>query len=188
VVRDSCSNMCFMQGDGNLVIYNNGTPTWWSGTHGNPGGSLSVIDSGAIAIYDQNGNLRKLYGIPVTGVLKEHYFSANRQYVLVFQGDGNLVLYGSSGALWWTGTIGSDLCAMQGDGNLVIYNNGTPTWSSGTPGNPGAHIAVQDTGAVGIFDKNGNMIKSYSAVNKNLELVTSEHLKFNDFKHLFKSP
>jgi hypothetical protein len=61
--------------------------------------------------------------------------SGNR---LVVQGDGNLVLYGSSGvALWSTrtnGTSGNRL-VVQGDGNLVLYgSSGVALWSTRTNG------------------------------------------------------
>src|SRR5947209_4484669 len=52
--------------------------------------------------------------------------SANGQYTFVYQGDGNLVLYGPGGALWASNTGGRSVgeCIMQGDGNLVIYDDG----------------------------------------------------------------
>ena len=57
---------------------------------------------------------------------------------LVFQGDGNLVVYKSTGvAAWSTGTNGhpQDMMVLQLDGNLVIYDvDGVPLWSSDTYG------------------------------------------------------
>ncbi|KAJ3125890.1 hypothetical protein HK098_008141 [Nowakowskiella sp. JEL0407] len=57
---------------------------------------------------------------------------------LIYQNDGNVVLYsGSRGAIWSTGTYGVDsnwLC-IQDDANLVLYDlNGNPVWSSNTGG------------------------------------------------------
>ncbi|MGO9903657.1 MAG: hypothetical protein ACLP0J_29230 [Solirubrobacteraceae bacterium] len=59
----------------------------------------------------------------------------------VMQGDGNLVIYGYTGAIWATGTGPGHPGAwlnMQNDGNLVIYwYNGAglvPIWASGTNG------------------------------------------------------
>jgi hypothetical protein len=47
---------CVMQGDGNLVIYDqNNVPKWASGTVGNPGASLTVQDDGNVVIYNTGG-------------------------------------------------------------------------------------------------------------------------------------
>ena len=59
---------------------------------------------------------------------------------LVFQGDGNFVLYGSGVAKWATGTQdankggnGGRSISLQGDGNLAIYNgSGGHLWNAGT--------------------------------------------------------
>jgi hypothetical protein len=58
--------------------------------------------------------------------------------LLLFQTDGNLVLYdGNQNALWSTHTQGSGATnlAFQDDGNIVLYdNNSNPVWSTGTAG------------------------------------------------------
>jgi hypothetical protein len=58
--------------------------------------------------------------------------------LLLFQTDGNLVLYdGNQNALWSTHTQGSGATklAFQDDGNIVLYDaNSNPVWSSGTAG------------------------------------------------------
>lgn len=80
--------------------------------------------------------------------------SPNGRYNFIYQTDGNLVLYGSNGALWASGTYGRGVgkAVMQGDGNLVVYNGSNqPLWASGTFGNPGATLAVQDDGNVVIY-------------------------------------
>jgi len=43
--------------------------------------------------------------VAITGRMTDIYRSLNDQYFLAFQGDGNLVLYGPSGAIWWSGTV-----------------------------------------------------------------------------------
>ena len=56
---------------------------------------------------------------------------------LVWQADGNLVLYDKYGALWASGTNGSgaSLC-WQVDGNLVVYpRSGRALFATGTNGN-----------------------------------------------------
>jgi len=81
-------------------------------------------------------------------------FSANGRYRLVFQDDGNLVLYEGNHA-WWdtkTGNRGATQCIMQSDGNLVIYTSpNRPIWASGTAGNPGSWLRVQDDRNVVIY-------------------------------------
>ena len=80
--------------------------------------------------------------------------SADGRYKFVMQRDGNLVLYGPSGALWASNTVGrgSDHVRMQSDGNLVMYDAGErPLWQSNTPGNPNAYLVVQNDGNVVIY-------------------------------------
>jgi hypothetical protein len=80
-------------------------------------------------------------------------WSQNSQVVLLMQGDGNLVLYTGSGAVWATGTQGAgNAAAMQEDGNLVVYSHdGVPLWDSHTWGTPGAFLKVQDDGKLVIY-------------------------------------
>ncbi|MET0284352.1 MAG: hypothetical protein ABW352_07775 [Polyangiales bacterium] len=87
-------------------------------------------------------------------------WSPNRQYKLIWQWDGNLVLY--EGASEWLWDIQKDTkksnqggrMVMQTDGNLVSYDpSNRPLWSSKTQGKPGAFLAVQDDGNVVIYAK-----------------------------------
>lgn len=80
--------------------------------------------------------------------------SCDGRFTLVMQGDGNLVLYQGSKALWWTATNGRGavLAAMQTDGNFVLYTAaGHPVWASGTYGRAGARLAVQNDGNTVIY-------------------------------------
>lgn len=74
-------------------------------------------------------------------------WSTNGSYRIIMQSDGNLVLYGPSGALWstrTTGTSSSNRAVMQGDGNFVVYNNSnSPVYHTGTYGHTGATLVVQ---------------------------------------------
>ncbi|HMV66506.1 MAG TPA: NBR1-Ig-like domain-containing protein [Myxococcota bacterium] len=75
--------------------------------------------------------------------------SEDGRFSLIYQSDGNLVLYrnGDGSPLWSSGTVGEPAGSteMQGDGNLVVYAaGGAPVWASGTAGNPGAWLAVQN--------------------------------------------
>jgi hypothetical protein len=82
--------------------------------------------------------------------------SPNYGYQLIYQPDGNLVLYRGDGAvLWNTGTFGTSpgRAEMQTDGNFVIYDtNNNVQFSAGTFGNPGATLALQDDGNVVIYN------------------------------------
>ena len=80
--------------------------------------------------------------------------SADGTVALRYQSDGNLVLYGSSGALWDSGTWGHSAgrAEMQTDGNFVIYDGaGTPVWATGTAA-AGAYLHVHGDGYVMVHD------------------------------------
>jgi hypothetical protein len=113
-----------------------------SGGAGGPGGS--VIDPGVVldpgAVID----------------------SPNGFYHLIYQYDGNFVLYDADWVpLWATGTDGTSVgfVVMQHDGNLVLYDGaGVPRWASGTHDYPGAHLAVQDDGNVVVYGVDGSAL------------------------------
>ena len=73
--------LLIMQGDGNLVLYSGGKPTWSSGTHGHPGARLVAQSDGNVVIYSGNKPLWN------TGT---HKHPGAR---LILQNDGNLVVY-----------------------------------------------------------------------------------------------
>src|SRR5215831_1176391 len=80
--------------------------------------------------------------------------SGDGRFLLVYQVDGNLVLYQGSNPLWATGTYGTTpgFVSMQTDGNLVVYNSsGRPVWASNTWGHPGAGLVVQNDGNTVIY-------------------------------------
>jgi len=84
--------------------------------------------------------------------------SCDGRFTLVLGGDGNLVLYEGSTALWAANIAGKSgtTAIMQGDGNFVVYTaGGTPVWASNTAGNSGASLLVQDDGNVVISSSSG---------------------------------
>jgi YD repeat-containing protein len=85
--------------------------------------------------------------------------SADGRFQLVMQGDGNLVLYQGSQALWVTpGTWGTtNTAAFQTDGNFVVYGPSGPLWASSTYA-PGAEIALQNDGNLVIYAMNGSAV------------------------------
>ncbi len=90
--------------------------------------------------------------------------SSDEMYCLVYQSDGNLVLYTHTGyPVWASGTSGTapGMATMQGDGNLVIYDSyGNPVWDSGTWGNNGAYLSIDPTGWVEIRSGSGTRLWS----------------------------
>ncbi len=91
-------------------------------------------------------------------------FSCDERFYLVYQGDGNLVLYNWGASprypTWWTGTMGSPaVAAMQVDGNLVIYDAaGRPVWYTNTGGNWGAYLVLQKNGNLVMHAPNGTVL------------------------------
>jgi hypothetical protein len=88
--------------------------------------------------------------------------SANGNYHLVYQTDGNLVLYNYNWttALWSTGTQSSPgMAVMQTDGNFVVYDDQWGVkYNTGTPGNRGAYLVVTNAGAVLLISISGGLL------------------------------
>ncbi|PZE24743.1 hypothetical protein DEI86_11945 [Curtobacterium sp. MCBD17_028] len=74
--------------------------------------------------------------------------SANKQYTLNMQADGNLVVYGMNRALWSSGTSGKPgaYLKMQADGNLVVYLGSKAIWESHTSNKPANKLTMEDNG------------------------------------------
>ncbi len=89
-------------------------------------------------------------------------FSTDGRFGLIYQGDGNLVLYAPNGVpLWWTGVVGPPgVTMMQTDGDLVILSNGTVGWHTGTAGHPGAYMRVQSDGNLVMCSASGSVLMS----------------------------
>ena len=87
----------------------------------------------------------------------QHRFSQDLRFELIYQTDGNLVLYQQGVPIWNTQTITSaGYAGMQTDGNFVIYwPSWVPYWATNTYGNPGSHLVVQNDGNVVIYRSNG---------------------------------
>jgi len=85
--------------------------------------------------------------------------SANRQFFLAMQPDGNVVLYRSDNgkSYWDLGSRNADQFAMQTDGNLVLYRGKAAQWSSRSQGNPGAFLVLQNDGNLVLYGQ-GNRV------------------------------
>lgn len=80
--------------------------------------------------------------------------SVDGRFALVYQLDGNLVLYYLGWPVWASNTCGTSpgVTYMQADGNLVVYDaTWTPVWASNTAGWPGAFLVVQSDGNLVIY-------------------------------------
>jgi len=78
----------------------------------------------------------------------------NRTSYLVFQRDGNLVLYRQNhNPVWASGTNGRGKRAIfQEDGNVVVYDDYSAVWASNTNGHPDSQLCLQNDGNLVIYD------------------------------------
>ncbi|HEY3093064.1 MAG TPA: matrixin family metalloprotease [Vicinamibacterales bacterium] len=86
--------------------------------------------------------------------------SPNRRFRLIYQGDGNLVLYDDveRSAPWSSGTAGltTGQAVMQTDGNFVIYDGSNqPRWMSGTASNANPRLVLQVDGNLVVYTPDG---------------------------------
>jgi hypothetical protein len=84
--------------------------------------------------------------------------SENGNCELIYQGDGNLVVYCGGTPRWASNTFGTPGYAVfQGDGNLVVYDaGGTPRWASNTAGQGGSIMKLYNDGNIGIYRADGS--------------------------------
>ncbi|MBR5371671.1 MAG: peptidoglycan DD-metalloendopeptidase family protein [Oscillospiraceae bacterium] len=88
------------------------------------------------------------------------YYSPNKQYYVVMQGDGNLVLYTSAGkAIWNTQTYNNSgaFAQLQNDGNFVVYNKDAKAlWHAHThTRGAGCTLNISNDGSIYVTGKNG---------------------------------
>lgn len=84
--------------------------------------------------------------------------AAGGSYRLVFQTDGNLVIYKGSKALWSSRTNDKPAArvSLQADGNLVIYDDKSKAiWASWTQGSGLSRLQMQSDGNLVIYKNNG---------------------------------
>ena len=173
--QGSTATRLVMQSDGNLVLYNqSGVALWNSQTGGNPGARFVMQSDGNMVVYSaSNAPLWASYTVHTpdhlsfvnttlpSGVTSARMYpgqsidTADRKYHLLLQGDGNLVLYSPTRAIWASGTDGKQIAflAQQIDGNLVLYDkSGRPVWYTGTANNPGLRLVVQQDGNLVLYN------------------------------------
>jgi hypothetical protein len=91
--------------------------------------------------------------------------SANGDYYLAMQGDGNLVVYARNGpAHWanWTYGLGPTLeLRMQPDGDAVVYQPGVGVvWHTGTAGSGADRFGLRDDGRPVVEKPDGTVVWS----------------------------
>ena len=88
--------------------------------------------------------------------------SPSGTYNLLYQSDGNLVVYRADGTpVWWTGTDGSTpgQVTVQTGGDVTVTDpGGDVLWSAGTDGNPGDSLVMQDSGALQVVGSDGSVL------------------------------
>ena len=93
------------------------------------------------------------------------FYSPNKKYYVVFQDDGNLVVYenvynnrSKDPWIWCSGTAGNNnaVCKMQNDGNLVIYNGNDPIWHTFTNEMRNAKLYISNEGDLFIYSADTN--------------------------------
>lgn len=86
--------------------------------------------------------------------------SEDGKYSLIYQNDGNLVLYKFNRPIWATNTGGraSKYLAFQDDGNFVLYGFTTTLWTSNSNGESGRCLVLQGDGNLVIYNSNGSAV------------------------------
>lgn len=154
-----------MQGDGNLVLYEEGgIARWATYTNGGPDRRAVMQGDGNFVVY--NSSDQPLWHTTTAGFGDTAYLSV--------QDDGNVVIYAQGLPVWarsdgylgsrlapgWTmnpGTIrrspnGQYTFVMQGDGNLVLYAaRGKALWAAYTNG-PDRRAVMQSDGNFVVYD------------------------------------
>lgn len=89
--------------------------------------------------------------------------SRSGAYSLIYQGDGNLVLYRDCDRtpLWNSRTAGTSpgACLLGEDGDLVVHDAELrPVWHSRTAGNPGGRLELRDDGNLVLYAPDGRAL------------------------------
>lgn len=90
----------------------------------------------------------------------QQLFSPDGRYRLIYQTDGNLVLYREEygSAAWSSETWNTvpGIVTMQPDGNFVMYDPaGRALWHTYTWSHPGAYLSVRNNGSIAVNGANG---------------------------------
>jgi hypothetical protein len=149
------------QYNGNMVVYDRAhKPLWNAMVTGGTGGVLDMQNDGNLVIYSHakkslwNWKVDSTRMRPGEKLTAGHSrLSANRQYRLWMQSDGNLVLGHAGKSFWTTKTAGHPGASFsfQSNGNLVVHSVlGTVLWQSKTHGHM-TSLLVQTDGNLVLY-------------------------------------
>lgn len=86
----------------------------------------------------------------------DYILSSDKRYKLIYQTDGNLVVYDKTTPVWSAGKLDSNpKCAvMQHDGNFVLYNKTGSYWATNTmgKGRPPFRVTMQRDRNLALYD------------------------------------
>jgi hypothetical protein len=91
----------------------------------------------------------------------QYITSGNVEFALIMQTDGNLCEYNNTKALWCSGTSGNPgaYLGVQGDGNIVIYSSsGHALWATGTNGDSLSSFYMQTDGNIVAYTTSGQAV------------------------------
>lgn len=91
----------------------------------------------------------------------QYITSGNVQFALIMQTDGNLCEYNNGKSLWCSGTSGNSgaYLGVQGDGNIVIYSSsGHALWATGTNGDSLSSFYMQTDGNIVAYTTSGQAV------------------------------
>jgi hypothetical protein len=151
--RGNSESYCIMQDDGDFCLMTDGKRVWHTNTRRNEDGSVIKTD-------------RLPAGESL--VKGQRLISPNGKFELVFQGDGNLVLYenqpeGGSKAIWAAKTNSwSTHVTVRADDNFAVMSDGNTNWSSHTRrrlGGGSAVLILQDDGKM-VLKADGGIVWS----------------------------
>lgn len=166
-----------------FLVLHKGSTSIWSSRSSNKGGealylqndgNLVIHAPGAIVIWETATN-RNPYPDKVSSVANWApgsivLMSANKNYRLQFQQDGNLMLLKYDEIeLWSSGSYGrgADRLSLQADGNLVVYSPAGPQWDAGCYNRGGKHLILQDDGNLVIYTDNAHPVWATNTVDNN---------------------
>lgn len=132
------------------------------------GGADSAVAIGDASAPEASGGGGVDAAIPTCGiippgktlVIDDEVKSCSGKYFVIFQGDGNFVLYGkgAGSALWATETYekGADHVVMRESGEFVVLTGSDkPVFTTNTAAFPGSYFEVQDDGHVRVRSPDG---------------------------------
>ncbi|NRG39678.1 hypothetical protein HRK28_01980 [Rathayibacter sp. VKM Ac-2835] len=135
------ANELLVSEDGYAVIVGaDGGIKWAADTEG-AASSILLDDNGVLSISDEDYDVlwtsqsglpgSSMYA-PNTLAVDDHLRSDDGRYRAVMQADGNFVVYGPTGADWWTGTSGVDSSfEFSEDGTArIVAGDGSVVWTA----------------------------------------------------------